>query len=110
MNKGEAIDQAFRIATLTEPTDEIRSLLRPLEFERVLELLLMLRMSSKPVRNPAGFLRRAVQEGWVPGQLPEKVDRKLENAEERWYINRGYTPEQAREKVLADRNKDVWER
>lgn len=105
MNKGDAIDQAFRIATLTEPNGEIRSLLGDLEFERVLELLLMLRQSPKKVQNPAGFLRRAVQEGWRPDQLPEKIDRKTENATERFYQRRGLTPEQARQATLESRQK-----
>lgn len=105
MNKAEAIDQAFRIATLTEPTEEIRSLLGALAFERVLELLLMLRQSPKKVQNPAGFLRRAIQEGWQPDQLPEKIDRKVENATERLYQRRGLTPEQARQATLDSRRK-----
>lgn len=105
MNKLVAIDQAFRIATLTEPTDEIRSLLRALEFERVLELLLMLRQSPKKVLNPAGFLRRAIQESWTPGQQPQKLDRRLENTEQRIYERKGYTPEQARQAVQDGKQK-----
>lgn len=106
MNKMKAIEQAFRIATLMEPTDEIRAVLGGEEFERVLELLLMLRMSSSPVRHPAGFLRRAIQEGWAPGQIPEKVNRKVENIEERFYIGKGFTPDQAHAKVVADRQRE----
>lgn len=106
MNKMAAVDQAFRIATLTEPTEEIRALLGALEFERVLELLLMLRQSPKKVQNPVGFLRRAIKEGWMPEQQPQKIDRKIENAEERYYLRRGYTPEQAYQAVLDGRRKD----
>jgi hypothetical protein len=105
MNKQDAIDQAFRIATLTEPTGEIRSLLGDLEFERVLELLLMMRQSPKKVQNPAGFLRRAISEGWQPDQLPEKIDRKIENATERLYQRQGLTPEQARQAARESRQK-----
>lgn len=103
MNKSLAVDQVFRIATLTEPTEEIRLLLGALEFERVLELLLMMRLTTKPVRNPVGFLRRAIQEGWKADTLPEKVNRKLENVEEGIYIRRGYTPDQAHQAVLNGR-------
>ncbi|MBY9088001.1 hypothetical protein KIH86_27810, partial [Paenibacillus sp. HN-1] len=90
MNKLAAIDQAYRIATLTEPTEEIQALLGDLDFGRVLELLLLMRQSPRPVRNPAGFLRRAIQEDWRPGQLPQQVDRHKENIEEQLYIRRGH--------------------
>lgn len=109
MKKFEAIDQAIRIATLQEPTDTMTDLLYPLEFSRVLELLLILRQSPRPVKAPAAFLRRAIEEGWTPETLPEKVDRRTENRNEQFYIGRGYTPEQARAKVHGQRNKEVWE-
>lgn len=105
MNKMDAVDQAYRIATLTEPTGEIRDLLGNLSFERALELLLMLRQSTKKVQNQAGFLRRAIQEDWQPGQLPEKIDRRLENATQRIYERRGLTPEQARRETIASRER-----
>ena len=105
MNKMDAVDQAYRIATLTEPTGEIRELLGGLSFERALELLLMLRQSPKKVQNPAGFLRRAIQEGWQPSQLPEKIDRRLENATQRIYERQGLTPEQARQATIASRQR-----
>lgn len=108
MNKSKAIDQAYRIATLTEPTEEVRGLLWPLEFERALELLLMLRMSTRPVRNPAGFLRWAIAEGWTPATLPQKIDRKTENAEVRYHTRRGMTDDQARQEVIENRNKGIW--
>lgn len=109
MKKSEAIDQAYRIATLTQPTDEIRALLWPLELERVLELLLMLRMSTRPVRNPAGFLRWAIAEGWTPATLPEKIDRKTENAEVRYHTRRGMSDEQARQEVINNRRRGLWQ-
>jgi hypothetical protein len=105
MNKQAAIDQAYRIATLTEPTAEIRSLLGGLDFERVLDLLLMLRQSPKKVHNPAGFLRRAIREEWKPDQLPEKIDRRLENATERYYQRQGLTAEQAYQATLESRQR-----
>ncbi|WP_052410474.1 hypothetical protein [Paenibacillus durus] len=105
MNKHMAIDQVYRIATLTEPTEEIRSLLGDLAFDRVLELLLMLRQSPGKVRHPEGFLRRAILEDWQPGQIPQKLDRRTENAEERYYMRRGYSPEQARQAVQEGRQK-----
>lgn len=76
MKKHEAIDQAWRIATLTEPGGDVRELLYDLEFERVLELLLILRQSPKPVQFPAGFVRRAIESGWTAATLPEKIERR----------------------------------
>ncbi|MEK4240365.1 hypothetical protein [Paenibacillus sp. FSL H7-0714] len=105
MNKMDAVDQAYRIATLTEPTGEIRQLLSGLSFERSLELLLMMRQSTKKVKNPAGFLRRAIQEDWQPGQIPEKIDRRIENATQRIYERNGLTPEQARQATIASRKR-----
>ncbi|MMZ55622.1 hypothetical protein D1872_174830 [compost metagenome] len=102
MNKAEIIGQAYKLATLAEPTDEVRRLLEDQELERVFELLLILR-GWPNVRNPAGFLRRAIQEGWTPETKPQKVDRRTENYEERYYLRRGYTPEEAREKVIRGR-------
>ncbi|MFD1179706.1 hypothetical protein ACFQ3W_25865 [Paenibacillus puldeungensis] len=102
MKVGDALDQVFRISMLQEPTDEIRNLLCGQSFERALELLLLLRMTPK-VRNVPGFLRRAIQEGWTPSTLPQKIDRRLEGVEERYYLRKGYSPDQAHEKVLENR-------
>lgn len=105
MNKHDAIDQVFRIATLTEPTEEIRALLGGVSFERALELLLMMRQSPVPVKNPVGFLRRAIPEGWMPDQLPQKIDRRTENATERYYQRKGLSPEQARQATIESRQR-----
>lgn len=83
MNKFEAIDQAWRIATLTEPGGDVRELLYDLEFDRVLELLLILRQSPKPVQFPAGFVRRAVESGWTAATLPKRVERRAAAADNR---------------------------
>lgn len=104
MGKSEAIRQVYIIATLQEPSEAVMQLLCGLEFDRALELLLLMRQSSRTVKNPAGFLRRAIEEGWTPDTTPQKVDRKLENHEERYFIRRGYTPEQARELVRRGRS------
>lgn len=103
MSKAEAIRQVYIIATLQEPSETVMQLLGGLEFDRVLELLLLMRQSSRTVKNPAGFLRRAIEEAWTPESTPQKIDRKLENHEERYYIRRGLTPEEARERVRHGR-------
>ncbi|WDH85506.1 hypothetical protein [Paenibacillus urinalis] len=105
MEKGSvrAIALAYQTATLTYPSFEIMELLRPLPFERVLELLLIMRQSPRPVKSPLNYLRRAIQEGWSPETMPEKVDRHMEYVEENHYIRQGYTIDQAREKVQRNR-------
>lgn len=106
MNKLLMIDQAYKLATLAEPTEEVRRLLEGQELERVFELLLILR-GWPNVRNPAGFLRRAIQEGWTPETRPQAVNRKLENYEERFYMRRGYSEAEAHEKVIQGRGKGL---
>lgn len=99
----KAIALAYQTATLTYPSFEIIELLRPLPLERVLELLLIMRQSPRPVKSPLNFLRRAIQEGWSPETMPEKVDRHREYLEENHYVRSGYTIDQAREKVQRNR-------
>ncbi|MHA7584570.1 hypothetical protein ACX12E_29920 [Paenibacillus vandeheii] len=99
----KAIALAYQTATLTYPSFEIMELLKPLPFERVLELLLIMRQSPRPVKSPLNFLRRAIQEGWSPETMPEKVDRHMEYVEENHYVRQGYTIDQAREKVQKNR-------
>lgn len=102
MNKLDAIGQVYRIAMLEEPGEEICALLHDQTFERALELLLVLRQAGR-VRNVAGFLRRAVQEGWTPDTPRQRSDRKLEGYQERYYTSRGYSEDQARQQVIKDR-------
>lgn len=103
MEKVKIIEQAYRLTMMEEPKEDILRLLEGEELERVFEVLLILR-GWPNVRNPAGFLKRAIQEGWTPETKPQKVDRRLENYEERYYLRRGYTPEQAREMVIRGRS------
>ncbi|WP_068612569.1 hypothetical protein [Paenibacillus tuaregi] len=96
-----AIATAYQIATLTYPSFEVIELLKPLPFERVLELLLIMRQSPRPVKSPLNFLRRAIQENWSAETMPEKVNRHIEYVEENFYLKKGYTIDQAREIVQA---------
>jgi hypothetical protein len=107
MNKIEAIRQVYIITTLTEPSERIIAMLATQEFDRVLELLLILRL-ARNVRNPEGFLRRGIQEHWTADTQPQKVSRKQENIEERIYRSMGYTERQAHDKVVENRNREVW--
>jgi hypothetical protein len=76
MEKETAVTLAYQIATLSSPSQEVLDLLVPIKYERVLELLLVLRQSPQKVKSPAGFLRRAISEGWTPETMPEPVARR----------------------------------
>lgn len=102
MSKTEAISLAYQIATLERPSDEILDLLAVQPFERALELLLVLRQSSGPVRSPLNFLRRAIEENWTPETLPERINRKVQSINQRHYERKGYDTETAREKARQD--------
>lgn len=104
MDREKAIVMVYQIATLTYPSRIVLDLLLPLPFERILELLLIMRQSPRPVKSPLNFLRRAIDEGWTPETMPQKVNRHMENMEEQYYLRRGYTREEARIKVLQNRN------
>jgi hypothetical protein len=84
-----SIATAYQIATLTYPSFEVIELLSPLPFERVLDLLLIMRQSPRPVKSPLNFLRRAIQENWTAETMPEKVDRHIEYLEENFYVRQG---------------------
>lgn len=98
-----AIAMAYQIATLTYPSFEVIELLRPLPFERVLELLLIMRQSPRSVKSPLNFLRRAIHENWSAETMPEKVNRHIKYVEENFYVRKGYSIDEAREIVQKKR-------
>lgn len=99
MKKWDSINLVYQIATLTYPSFEIMELLEPLDFERTLELLLILRQQPKKVTSPLNFLRRAIEENWTAETTPQKVDRRLENTTANIYARKGYDPATARKKA-----------
>lgn len=111
MDKIAAITKAYQIATLTYPSFEVIELLKPIPFERILELLLIMRQSPRPVKSPLNFLRRAIEENWTPETMPEKVNRHMQYLEENFYVRKGYSIDEAREIVQRNRDKDFnsWE-
>lgn len=98
MEKHKAVVMAYQVATLTYPSDEIIEMLMPLSYERTLELLLVLRLSSRPVTSPLNYLRRAISEGWTADTLPQKIDRKSQNVAVRSYMKKGMTREDAEQR------------
>lgn len=103
MDRHTAVVLAYQVATLTYPSSEVLELLLPLPYERTLELLLVLRQSPSKVASPLNFLRRAIQEGWTPESLPEPINRKVQNIEQRFYERKGFSPAEAEAKALENR-------
>lgn len=110
MNKNEAIAQIYQITTLTNPSDEVLQLLSEVDFKRFLDLMMVLRQYKGNISAPHRFLKRAIDENWTAETLPERVDRKKENHEQRFYVKRGLSEDQAQQKVIAQRNMQAWER
>lgn len=101
--KYNLIATAYEIATLDHmPPDDVMELLMEQSMERALELLLLIRRNDRPVRSPANFIRRAIQEGWRTYTTAQTVDRRLQNREAAFYQARGYNGPQARQKALEN--------
>lgn len=78
----ELVTFAYQAVTQTYPTDEIIQLLTKQGIKRTLEILLVMSQSDK-VKNPVGFIKTAIKEGWTPNTIPKKVDRRRMNVDER---------------------------
>lgn len=71
---------AYQGVTLNYPTEETITLLEEQGIRRSLEILLVMRQSPNPVKNPYGFIKRAIKENWSPTTQPQKVNRRFPNA------------------------------
>lgn len=67
---------AYEAVTLTSPTKEIHSVLSVVGIKRTLEILLIMQQSATKVKNPDGFIRKAIRENWSPTSLPIKLPKK----------------------------------
>ncbi|BCB37330.1 hypothetical protein BCJMU51_2214 [Bacillus cereus] len=67
---------AYEAVTLTSPTKEIYSVLSVIGIKRTLEILLIMQQSATKVKNPDGFIRKAIRENWSPTTLPVKISKK----------------------------------
>lgn len=102
VDKYATVLSVYQLTTLTSPSDDVLQLLLPLPLERVFELLLVMRQSTRPVNSPSNFLRRAIQEGWTPETFQVPINRKIQNYEQRFYESRGLSPAAARTKALQN--------
>jgi excisionase family DNA binding protein len=75
-NEIELIQLAYQAVTLTSPTDEILYILSVVGIKRTLEILLIMQQSAKKVKNPDGFIRKAIRENWSPTSIPIKLPKK----------------------------------
>ena len=67
---------AYEAVTLTSPTDEILSILSVVGIKRTLEILLIMQQSATKVKNPDGFIRKAIRENWSPTAIPIKLQKE----------------------------------
>lgn len=75
-NETELIELAYQAVTLISPNDEILSILSDAGIKRTLEILLIMQQSATKVKNPDGFIRKAIRENWSPTSVPIKMPKK----------------------------------
>lgn len=75
-DESELVKLAYQAVTLTSPPDEILSVLYVVGIKRTLEILLIMQQSTTKVKNPDGFIRKAIREGWTPTSTPIKLARR----------------------------------
>ena len=76
VNETELVKLAYQAVTLTSPADEMLSILSLLGIKRTLEILLIMQQSPSKVRNPDGFIKKAIRENWSPSTTPIKLSSK----------------------------------
>ncbi|MDF2085184.1 helix-turn-helix domain-containing protein [Bacillus pseudomycoides] len=72
----ELVKLAYETVTLTSPTEEILIFLSVVGIKRTLEILLIMQQSVKQVKNPDGFIKKAIRENWSPAKVPVKLSKK----------------------------------
>ncbi|KQL53009.1 hypothetical protein AN964_05440 [Heyndrickxia shackletonii] len=76
VDESELVKLAYQAVTLTSPTDEILFVLSVVGIKRTLEILLIMQQSITKVKNPDGFIRKAIRENWTPTSTPIKLSRR----------------------------------
>jgi excisionase family DNA binding protein len=91
IHEKELVKLAYEAVTLTSPTDEILSILSVVGIKRTLEILLIMQQSATKVKNPEGFIKKAIRENWsptsVPVKLPKKQSKRLYDLTQQDYYN-----------------------
>lgn len=73
----ELVLLAFQAITLTSPTKSIINILNHTGIKRTLVILLIMQQSPNKVKNPEGFIRKAISKGWSLTTLPMKKERNV---------------------------------
>lgn len=76
VDETELVKLAYEAVNLTSPTDDILSVLSVIGIKRTLEILLIMQQSTIKVKNPDGFIKKAVRENWSPNSVPVKLPKK----------------------------------
>ncbi|MBM7583917.1 hypothetical protein JOC86_000454 [Bacillus pakistanensis] len=76
VNETELVTLAYEAVTLTSPTENILSVLTIIGIKRTLEILLIMQQSATKIKNPDGFIKKAVRENWSPTSVPTKLPKK----------------------------------
>lgn len=93
---GTIISYAYQIAFLCEPSQKMMILLTGSGIERALEIILVMRQSPKqPIRNPEGFVKKAILQGWKPNTSSQKQPSyvrkestsQLKNEDNKWLFD-----------------------
>ncbi|MFF5399793.1 helix-turn-helix domain-containing protein [Peribacillus butanolivorans] len=71
----DQVTLAYKVATLTSPTENMVELLSHVGTQRCLEILLVMQQSRLKVRNVEGFIKKAIRENWIPDSVPIKLPR-----------------------------------
>lgn len=108
MRKEDVIKSVYQIAMLADPSDEVLEILLPLNYDRIFELMLIMRQ-AKNIKTPRNFLLRAIQEHWTPETTPKAVNRKAQSKVHRiseiFYLQQGYSKEDAERLARDDASK-----
>ncbi|MES5844489.1 MULTISPECIES: helix-turn-helix domain-containing protein [unclassified Bacillus cereus group] len=72
----ELVKLAYEAVTLASPTQELLILLSVVGIKRTLEILLIMQQSTTKVKNPDGFIKKAIRENWSPTTIPIKLSKK----------------------------------
>lgn len=73
----ELVLLAYQAVTMTSPTESMINLLSHIGIKRTLEILLIMQQSPNKVKNPEGFIKKAISQGWTPSTLPIKKERNI---------------------------------
>lgn len=68
----DLVKLAYEAVTLTSPSEEILTILTVVGIKRTLEILLIMQQSVSKVKNPDGFIKKAIRENWSPSTVPVK--------------------------------------